>query len=57
MYNVPLIIKDIRIDGSMANSYRDTLMKKWSDYKPIDGGLKQVIWAVVEGFSRCGGPI
>jgi len=57
MYNTPLIIKDIRIDGSMANSYRDTLMKKWSDYKPIDGGLKQVIWAVVEGFSDAGSDV
>lgn len=54
MYNEPLIIKDIRIDGLMANSYRDTLMKKWSDFKPIDGGLKQVIWAVVEGFKDAG---
>jgi glycosyltransferase involved in cell wall biosynthesis len=57
MYNVPLIIKDIRIDGSMANSYRDTLMKKWSEFKPIDGGLKQVVWAVVEGFTDAGADI
>jgi len=57
MYNEALIIKDIRIDGSMANSYRDTLMKKWSDYKPIDGGLKQVIWAVVEGFRDAGSDV
>lgn len=57
MYNEALIIKDIQIDGSMANSYRDTLMKKWSDYKPIDGGLRQVIWAVVEGFSDAGSDV
>jgi glycosyltransferase involved in cell wall biosynthesis len=57
MYNEALIIKDIRIDGSMANSYRDTLMKKWSDYKPIDGGLKQVIWAVTEGFKDGGSDV
>ncbi len=54
MYNVPLVIKDIRIDGSMANSYRDTLMKKWSEFKPIDGGLRQVVWAVTEGFRDAG---
>lgn len=53
-YKAPLVLKDIRIDGSMANSYRDTLMKKWSDFKPIDGGLKQVIWAVTEGFKDAG---
>jgi glycosyltransferase involved in cell wall biosynthesis len=57
MYNEPLIIKDIRIDGSMANSYRDTLMKKWSEFKPIDGGLKQVVWAVIEGFKDAGADI
>lgn len=54
MYDVPLILKDIRIDGSMANSYRDTLMKSWKDLKPIDGGLKQVVWAVTEGFKDVG---
>jgi len=54
MYNVPLVLKDIRIDDSMANSYRDTLMKKWSEFKPIDAGLKQVAWAVVEGFRDAG---
>jgi glycosyltransferase involved in cell wall biosynthesis len=57
MYNEPLVIKDIRIDGSMANSYRDTLMKKWSEFKPIDGGLKQVVWAVVEGFRDAGADV
>lgn len=54
MYETPLILKDIRIDGSMANSYRDTLMKSWKDLKPIDGGLKQVVWAVSEGFKDAG---
>lgn len=57
MYAPAVIIKDIRIDGSMANSYRDTLMKKWNELKPIDGGLKQVIWAVVEGFKDAGSDI
>ena len=57
MYNVPLVIKDIEIDGSMANSYRDTLMKTWKEFKPIDGGLKQVIWAVVEGFKDAGADV
>lgn len=54
MYKEPVIIKDIRINGSMANSYRDTLMKSWKELKPIDGGLKQVIWAVTEGFKDAG---
>ena len=54
MYNPALILKDLRIDGSMANSYRDTLMKSWKELKPIDGGLKQVIRAVLEGFKDAG---
>jgi glycosyltransferase involved in cell wall biosynthesis len=54
MYKEPVIIKDIRINGSMANSYRDTLMRSWKELKPIDGGLKQVIWAVTEGFKDAG---
>jgi hypothetical protein len=54
MYEPILILKDIRIAGSMANSYRDSLMKSWKDLKPIDGGLKQVIGAVVEGFKDAG---
>lgn len=54
MYEPVLVLKDVRIDGTMANSYRDTLMKKWKDLKPIDGGLKQVIRAVLEGFKDAG---
>jgi len=54
MYKEPVIIKDLRINDSMANSYRDTLMKSWKELKPIDGGLKQVIWAVTEGFKDAG---
>lgn len=54
MYKPILVLKDIRIEGSMANSYRDSLMKSWKELKPIDGGLKQVIWAVVEGFKDAG---
>lgn len=60
MYEQPLVTKDIQIDGSMANSYRDTLMRSWADYKPIDGGLKQVMAAVLEAFRDAGietGPI
>jgi glycosyltransferase involved in cell wall biosynthesis len=54
MYAEPMVTKDIQIEGSMANSYRDTLMKTWKDYKPIDGGLKQVIAAVSQAFQDSG---
>jgi len=51
MYKEAMVTKDIQIDGSMANSYRDTLMRSWKDYRPIDGGLKQVVRAVLQAFS------
>jgi glycosyltransferase involved in cell wall biosynthesis len=54
MYEPTLVLKDIRIEGAMANSYRDRLMKSWKELKPIDGGLKQVIAAVTEGFKDAG---
>lgn len=54
MYDQPLVTKDIQIDGSMANSYRDTLMRSWKVYKPIDGGLKQVMSAVLLAFTDAG---
>jgi glycosyltransferase involved in cell wall biosynthesis len=57
MYEKPLILKDIRIDGTMANSYRDTLMKSWKEFRPIDGGFKQVVWAVLEGFKDAGSDV
>jgi glycosyltransferase involved in cell wall biosynthesis len=54
MFKEPLVLKDIRLEGSMANSYRDTLIKEWADYKVIDGGMRQVIWALVQGFKDAG---
>jgi glycosyltransferase involved in cell wall biosynthesis len=50
----PHVMKDIQLDGSMANSYRDTLIRKWKDYKELDGGLPSVIHIVCEGFYDAG---
>lgn len=35
----PLVLKDIRLPGEKVNSYRDSLIRKWEDYKEVDGGL------------------
>lgn len=35
----PLVRKDIRVNNEIANSYRDTLPKKWKDFKVLDAGL------------------
>jgi len=53
-FSDPLILKDLRIDDSIANSYRDKLMRKWKDLKPVDGGLKNFTWAATEGFKDAG---
>ena len=38
-YADAIILKDIRIDDKIANSYRDFIPKKVSEYKRLDGGL------------------
>lgn len=48
------VMKDIQMEGAMANSYRDTLMRSWKEYKPVDGGLPSVINVVCEGFKDAG---
>lgn len=35
----PLVRKDIRVNDQIANSYRDTLPRKWKDFRPLDAGL------------------
>jgi glycosyltransferase involved in cell wall biosynthesis len=42
----PLVIKDIQIDQVHRNSYKDTLAKRWSDFKVVDAGLHSVISTV-----------
>jgi glycosyltransferase involved in cell wall biosynthesis len=48
------VMKDIRMGGAMANSYRDVLIRKWKDYKQLDGGMPSVIRVVCEGFRDAG---
>jgi glycosyltransferase involved in cell wall biosynthesis len=53
-YADPLVRKDLRIGEQMANSYRDRLIRNWKELKPLDGGMKNMAWAVVEGFADGG---
>lgn len=39
MFAEPLVLKDIRVNNEIANSYRDTLPLKWKDFKVLDAGL------------------
>ena len=50
--NDALVIKDLKIDGEIVNSYKDFINKKWINYKQIDGGLKQVIDVLVRVFNE-----
>lgn len=48
----PFVYKDVRVDNSIANSYRDTLPRKWSDYKTIDSGLPSYSNVAYEAIRR-----
>lgn len=43
----PLVLKDIVLKDKHRNSYRDTIAKKWKDYKIVDGGLPSVIHVLI----------
>ena len=45
--NEPLVIKDIVLENEHRNSYRDTIAKKWKDFKIVDGGLPSVIHVLI----------
>jgi len=50
----PLVIKDIQVGEVVRNSYRDTLIRKWKDYKKTDGGLPSVIHVLVAAMQEAG---
>lgn len=50
-----LVLKDIRIGATNAitsNSYRDQLIRNWSNFKIVDGGLPSVINVLYQVFSN-----
>ncbi|MEP6749377.1 MAG: glycosyltransferase family 2 protein [Bacteroidota bacterium] len=49
-----LVIKDIEAGVAHRNSYRDTIAKKWKDYKVVDGGLPSVINVLIAAFKDAG---
>ncbi len=50
----PMVLKDLRIEGKMSNSYRDTLARTWKDYKVVDAGLPSVMNVLINGFRDAG---
>lgn len=39
----PLVLKDIVLENEHRDSYKDTIAKKWKDFKIVDGGLPSVV--------------
>ncbi|MEJ7768324.1 MAG: glycosyltransferase family 2 protein [Chitinophagaceae bacterium] len=50
----PVVLKDLRIDGKMSNSYRDKLARTWKEYRVVDAGLPSVINVLINGFRDAG---
>ena len=48
----PYIIKDVVLSDVKRNSYKDVLVRKWKDYKVLDGGLPSVINVLLDAFKE-----
>lgn len=48
----PLVGKDILVNETRANSYRDNLIRSWSKFKIVDAGLPSVINVVVSSLEN-----
>lgn len=49
-----LVLKDIEAGDTHRNSYRDSIAKKWKDYRVVDGGLTSVINVLINAFKDAG---
>lgn len=50
----PLILKDIRVNNEIANSYLDTLPRLQSEYKILDAGLPSYAYVSAMAFKDAG---
>jgi len=50
----PLVIKDLEVDGKERKSYKDTIARRWKDYRAQDGGLASVIHVLLSAFRDAG---
>lgn len=44
----------VSVDAQIANSYREKLVRRWSRFRVIDGGLPDVVRVVINGFQDAG---
>lgn len=50
MFQEHMVLANITLDGKGANSYKDTLVKKWKDFDKFDGGLPQVVYVAIKAL-------
>ena len=50
----PLVIKDLVLNEAVRGSYRDRLIRTWSDFKIVDGGLPSVINVLINAIYDSG---
>ncbi len=50
----PLVIKDLKLDDTSINSYKDTIARTWRDYKIVDGGLPSVMNVLISALRDAG---
>lgn len=53
-FKEPLVLKDIRVNNDIANSYLDTLPRKESEYKILDAGLPSYASVCAMAFKDAG---
>lgn len=53
-YKEPLVLKDIRVNNEIANSYLDTLPRIESEYKILDAGLPSYAYVCALAFKDAG---
>jgi len=52
MLEQPMVLQDIEVDDGFRNSYKDTLLRKWSDMKIDDRGIFSVMNVVIDGVQN-----
>ncbi|HPH85012.1 MAG TPA: glycosyltransferase family 2 protein [Ferruginibacter sp.] len=50
----PLVIKDLLLDDTAINSYKDTIARSWKEYKVVDGGLPSVMNVLIGALQDSG---
>nr|WP_171046932.1 glycosyltransferase family 2 protein [Pedobacter ureilyticus] len=51
-YNEALVHKDVRVANQIANSYREKLPRKWSEFQRLDSGLPSYSNVAYQAISR-----